>query len=276
MLTRWMLVAAGTLLAASCLTVGHTPPGGQTTVPATAGSAPSDGAQKGEDGAWLELETLPVTKPADQAAVGAWQERCALVRRQSGHTLTHATSLGGDTPALLRATVWQSLQGAEAGSLALDGQEAALTAAGMDMSRRSIAHFRRVREQVNPSAANTPTGHLEVVVFRTKPGTTREQNLERYDRGFDDYASAEGLLAHSLWLGPDGRWVHLLHWRSEADFQKTGKALFGKPGVGGWIRSLDFKRFSMVRGDVLDPAPADRLPAPPPATPAPAPPEADR
>jgi hypothetical protein len=32
-------------------------------------------------------------------------------------------------------------------------------------------------------------------------------------------------------------------------YAKTGKALFGKPGVGGWIRSLDFQRFVVHRGD---------------------------
>lgn len=42
-------------------------------------------------------------------------------------------------------------------------------------------------------------------------------------------------------------WPH----QSFDHYTKTGKALFGTPGVCGWIRSLDFKRFAVSRGDIL-------------------------
>ena len=51
-------------------------------------------------------------------------------------------------------------------------------------------------------------------------------------------------------------------WRSAADNEKTGKALFAMPGVGGWIRSLDFRRFTVLRGDELSTAPAIASPNP--------------
>lgn len=56
-------------------------------------------------------------------------------------------------------------------------------------------------------------------------------------------------LSEPFGIAPDGRWVHVLHCESSEAYAKTGKALFGKPGVGGWIRSLDFQRFEVSRGD---------------------------
>ena len=93
-------------------------------------------------------------------------------------------------------------------------------------------------------------GHLELVVHRTKKGTEREANLALYDRAEKDFGQGEGLLGHSLWISPDGQWLHLLRWRSADDFGKTGKSLMGTQGVSGWIRSLDFRRFQVFRGDV--------------------------
>ncbi len=147
----------------------------------------------------------------------------------------------------LHARIWGSVAHAEAASLAFDGSEALGDVTEVtDPRRRQVWHFRSLRSH---SYSEDAARHLEVVVFRTKPGTTRETNLERFDAGESEFEKGEGLLGHSLWLAPDGRWVHLLRWRSAADYAKTGKALFRTKNVGGWIRSLDFRRFTVLRGD---------------------------
>ena len=91
-----------------------------------------------------------------------------------------------------------------------------------------------------------------MTLYRTRVGTTREQNLARLDAAEADFSKAEGLLGHSTWIAPNGLWVHVVHWESEAAFNKTGKALMRTQGVGGWIRSLDFKRFRVWKGDRLN------------------------
>lgn len=166
-----------------------------------------------------------------------------------GHVASWRASSIEAATVTMRATLWQSVEAAEAASLALDGQEAAKAFAGtVTPAQRSTAHFRQLRRQ---SYQDAPCGHLEVVVFRTRPGVTREANLQKFDAAEAEFAKGDGLLGHSLWLAPDGRWVHLLQWQSAEAYAKTGKALFAKPGVGGWIRSLDFQRFVVHRGDVV-------------------------
>lgn len=187
------------------------------------------------------------TKAGD-LAVKARAFDTALAKNE-GHVATLRATAVDATDVTLRATVWQSLEAAESASLALDGDAAATAfAAACDANQHAAAHFRELRMHSYSDAA---CGHLEVVVFRTRPGVTREANLQKFDAAEKEFETGEGLLGHSLWIAPDGRWVHLLRWASAADYAKTGKALFGKPGVGGWIRSLDFQRFTVHRGDVV-------------------------
>lgn len=208
----------------------------------------------------LVLETPAAEKPEDlNRAKAAMLQECEATKTMAGFVATHVTAMGADprggSAAAIRATVWNSVEYAEAASLAMDTG----TSGGNPLKSRS--YFRLLRES---TLMEGQVGHVEVVVFRTKPGVTREANVELFDKGESEYAALGkgdgGLLAHSLWIAPDGRWVHLLYWRSEADYVKTGKALFAKPGVGGWIRSLDFKRFVVYRGDVAVATP-DAAPA---------------
>jgi len=186
------------------------------------------------------------TKPGDLVTTAKALD--AALAKKDGHVATMRATAIDAADAMLRATVWQSLEAAENASLALDGDAAATAfAAACDATQHVAAHFRELRMHSYSDAA---CGHLEVVVFRTRPGVTREANLQKFDAAEKEFETGEGLLGHSLWIAPDGRWVHLLRWASAADYAKTGKALFGKPGVGGWIRSLDFQRFTVHRGDV--------------------------
>ncbi len=110
-------------------------------------------------------------------------------------------------------------------------------------------HFRRLRAV---TYVEGKTGHLEVTFYRTRAGTTREQNLARFDQAEPDFAKGEGILGHSMWIAPNGLWAHVVHWKSKEAFAQTGKALMKTHGVGGWIRSLDFKRFKVWKGDALE------------------------
>ena len=168
---------------------------------------------------------------------------------QPGYLGRAAATLRGESPRLLRATVWASWAAVEDAALAADGRaDAAALDAAVDGAARSTVYARRLRAHAYDA---TPAGHLEVTVFRTRPGTTRDAHLARFDAAEADFSKASGLFGHELYLAADGRWVHVVRWRSEADFSATGKALMKTSGVGGWIRSLDYGRFTVLRGDRL-------------------------
>lgn len=184
----------------------------------------------------LEVVIEPIGASTDAAAIDAAKARVASQRdaakKAAGCERTHAAIVAADpkgtTLAAVRATEWSSVAAVEGASLAADAGSAGVA------NQSGLSHFRLLREAKFGDGA---AGHLEVVVFRTKPGVTRDANVALFDKGEADYArlgSGEGgLLAHSLWIAPDGRWVHLLYWKTEADYQRTGKALFATPGVGG-------------------------------------------
>ena len=166
-----------------------------------------------------------------------------------GFVRTDAAVVKGAPQRLLRATVWDSVRSTEAASLACDGHAAQKALDGATVpARRQRRFFRRLR---SVEYAKAPTGHLEVTLYRTRVGTTRTQNLQRFDAAEPDFAKGPGIVGHSMWIAPDGLWAHVVHWESEAAFAKTGKALMRTKGVGGWIRSLDFKRFKVWKGDAL-------------------------
>ena len=198
----------------------------------------------------LEVVTTRLPASADASRLPtALQALGQTIAKQSGLvSTTNAVAVG--TPAtLLRATIWDSVENAEAASLALDGSPAQVELQrAVASSDGAVAHFRRLREHEYSQEA---TGHLEVTVFRTRPGTTREAHLEKFDAAESGFLEGEGVLGHSLWIAPDGRWVHLVRWRSAADFQTTAKALMTVPSVTTWIRSLDYQRFQVLHGDVL-------------------------
>lgn len=248
-----LLIAAFVLQAAASLSQTNAQPSGSTP----AASAPASPAAQGSEGKVLEVVIDPVAASEgsdglEKAKAAATVQREATAK-QPGCLSTQAAMIAADarggSAAAVRASVWSTVQDAEAASLAMDDPASAAS------KQRSASYFRLLKET---KLGDGPIGHLEVVVFRTKPGVTREANLALFEKGDTDYAQVGagegGLLAHSLWIAPDGRWVHLLLWRSGADYQKTGKALFARPGVGGWIRSLDFKRFTVYRGDVVSDA----------------------
>ncbi|MCU0864143.1 MAG: hypothetical protein MUC36_10145 [Planctomycetes bacterium] len=217
-------------------------------LPALAGSAAVPTARV--DTPILEFVRDNAAATGDAAAMTAAAKALdAAIARCDGHGATwRAAAIDGDG-ITLRATQWNSIEAAEAAALQLDGDATAKAFAATTTAEQQLrAHFRQLRTQTYQDA---PCGHLEVVVFRTRPGVTREANLQKFDAAEADFAQGKGLLGHSLWLAPDGSWVHLLNWASADDYAQTGKALFSKPGVGGWIRSLDFQRFVVHRGDVV-------------------------
>lgn len=200
-----------------------------------------------EGDAVLEFVVDVVRTGVDPAPLVAATTRADAA--QPGFVARGAARGGADGTRLLRATVWASLPAAEAAALAADGRaDVVALDAAVDGAARTTLHARRLRAHAYDAA---PGAHLEVTVFRTRPGTTREANLAKFDAAEADFSKAAGLLGHELYLAPDGRWVHVVRWRSEADFSTTGKALMKTSGVGGWIRSLDYGRFTVWRGDRL-------------------------
>jgi heme-degrading monooxygenase HmoA len=203
----------------------------------------------------LELAVDPTGADAEAAAKAAAAFDAALARRP-GVVRTDRIRVDDETRRFVRATIFASREAVEDAALAADGapESEALRAATGEGG--STSHFRLLAEAVYRDA---PGGHFEVVVFRTKPGDTRDAHLARFTAAEADFAKVgkpAGLDAHSLWIAADGRYVHLLRWRSAADYVRTGKSLMRTPGVGGWIKSLDFRRFVVTRGDV--PAAAGR------------------
>ncbi|MEM8885561.1 MAG: hypothetical protein AAGD14_15960 [Planctomycetota bacterium] len=196
---------------------------------------------------YLEIEIdVPRTGTEAEAVDVARRARNAAATRRDGCAASHVVRLD-DAGALLRATVWTHLGALEAASLAADGsdEEKAMQAV-IDPRRRAKVQFRLLREYKHQDGE---AGYLEVVIYRTKPGTTREANLELFDAAREGFAGGEGLLSHAIGLSADGRWVHLLYWREGADYTKTSKSLMRVPAVLRWIRSLDFKRFRVYKGD---------------------------
>lgn len=194
---------------------------------------------------WLEMS---IDELSDGIAPSKYSEAVSTIfGPMSGHESTRAFKFS-EGKKMVRATIWASARAVEDSALALDGTESGRALDVLaDPDRRDRRLFRRLRSE---SYGSGEIGHLELVVFRTKSGKTREDNLQRFDQAEKDFSKGEGLLGHSLWISADGHWLHLLHWRSEADYAKTGKALMGTKGVGGWIRSLDFRRFTVYRGDI--------------------------
>lgn len=199
--------------------------------------APARAAKKKEP-RWLTLE---IYEASDGTAASSRIATYATLRTKlSGHQESRGFADATDAKRVVNATIWSSREDLENASLALDGT------ATQTPGRR--LHFREVRSSTFDKKAEF--GHLEFVVHRTRPGVTRKQNLNLFDKADKDFAKGEGLIGHSLWISADGVWLHRLRWKSAEDYSKTGKGLMGTPGVGGWIKSLDFKRFEVLRGDV--------------------------
>jgi hypothetical protein len=158
----------------------------------------------------LALETPGTEKAEDLDRVkAAMVQEGEATKAMAGFVATHVTAMAADprggAATAIRATVWNSVEDAEAASLAMDTG----TPGGIPLKSRS--YFRLLRET---TLTEGQAGHVEAVVFRTKPGVTREANVELFDKGEPEYVELGkgegGLLAHSLWIAPDGRWVHLL------------------------------------------------------------------
>ena len=191
------------------------------------------------------IDQVPAGTKAGPAARAVSKQLAGL----DGFVRTDLARVPGNPVHLLRATLWASVAATEAASLACDGEAAHRQLASVTTpQRRQRRFFRQLRSETYREA---PTGHLEVTFYRTKAGTTREQNLARFDAAEADFAKGKGIVGHSMWIAPDGLWAHVVHWESQGAFAETGKALMRTKGVGGWIRSLDFKRFKVWKGDTL-------------------------
>ena len=206
-------------------------------------SAEAQKRKKGAGPTWVRMTVDTVAGDAS----GVVAQMSKMNSKAKGHRETHGFMSG---ESLVTMSAWPTLEALEDAMLAWDGSPAAKAHdAATDPAKRRVVHFRLIRESTFDE--KTPMGHLELVLHRTKAGTTRKENLKRFDAAEKDFSKGEGLLGHALGITPDGQWVHLLRWRSEADYDKTGKTLIRTKGAGGWIRSLDFQRFQVFRGDVV-------------------------
>ena len=205
-------------------------------------------ADGGDGGPMLEVA---IDEVASTAAFDAARGFGQHLKGLPGLVRTDVATVKGTPQRILRATVWDSVRATEAASLACDGHARQKMLDDTTVkAQRQRRFFRRLRSVTYKTAM---TGHLEVTFYRTRAGTSRAQNLQRFDAAEPDFAKGPGILGHSMWIAPDGLWAHVVHWESEAAFATTGKALMRTKGVGGWIRSLDFKRFKVWKGDTLVP-----------------------
>ncbi len=150
---------------------------------------------------------------------------------------------------LIEAVVWGSLEHAEDASLVLASSPEALPLLSrVDYSTVSIIHPRVLR---SPRYATTTPAHLEAVVFRAKPGTTRRAFLEAFDKAEPHFHTTPGLLSHELALAPDGQWVHLVRWADAPSHDAAAKSLPSKPDVGVWFSMIDGPQITLTRGDIL-------------------------
>lgn len=191
---------------------------------------------------WLEMSILAPAEGHDGKELR--ELAGALVDELEGQSTEVITDVGGT--AVVRATIWDSIEAVEDAALALDGSEAAKAIAAATGPGRSLQrHYRQIR---SAAFREGECGHLELVRFRTRAGTTRDAHLERFDLADADFEAAPGVLGHSLWIAPDGEWLHLVEWTSAEEFDRFSKQLMRTKGAGAWVRSLDFQRFTVLRG----------------------------
>lgn len=226
--------------------------GGSRPAAAAAGTESSDAALP------ARLIEIAVVTPADDAKADSLAAAAAglrgLRKAQSGFVSSEAARTAQG--AILEVTVWGDLRQAEAANLAAAGTKEGGDFKAAAGGGAQTTFFRELRSH---RYAGATAEHLEVVVFRTKAGVTREQHLAAFDAAEADFASSGGLAGHDLGIAPDGRWVHVVYWKSSAAFDTVGKGLMKQPGIAGWFKTLDYRQFSMQRGDVV-PAPAKATP----------------
>jgi len=151
---------------------------------------------------------------------------------------------------LVRAVVWQSVEDAESAALAIDGLPDLIGVLARTGPGRTTT-YRQLRAAGATSTPATKGGFLELTRYRTKSGARRSENLARFDAAQPAFVESPGVLGDSTWISPTGQWLHLVRWRSAADFGTAAKALMKNPKVFGWIRSLDYKRFTVTKGNVI-------------------------
>ncbi|MFN9929505.1 MAG: antibiotic biosynthesis monooxygenase family protein [bacterium] len=150
---------------------------------------------------------------------------------------------------LIDAVVWESLEQAEDASLVfMSSPEALSLLSRVDFSTVSIIHPRVLRSL---RYATTPPAHLEAVVFRAKPGTTRRAFLDAFDNAEPHFRATPGLLSHELALAPDGQWVHLVRWTDALSHDAAAKSLPSKPDVGVWFSMINGPQMTLTRGDIV-------------------------
>ena len=203
------------------------------TAPALANDSAPD------DGPWLEVEWTDLDS---KSPVEKWFDATRWERSPLDGYVESFGFRDKDRPQrVVAATVWSSHAALVSAALVLD------SGAPLTLESRSRLAFRRVRHSVVD--ADAPVGHVELVIHRTKPGTARRDNLRLFDATEPAFQSSEGLIGHSLWISSEGIWLHEVRWRSAAAFDAGSKALMQSAEVRSWIRSLDFERFVVSRGD---------------------------
>lgn len=183
-------------------------------------------------------------EPTAREAVAGLEQ---LMARKGQATRTLAFRNAKAERQLVIAVEWPSLKAAEDGGLTYDGSEVKGRLRALASGRQAV-WFRKLRGSGREEAEG---GHLEVVLFRTPAGMTREAHLKLFDEADALFVKAEDCLAHSLWIAPDGTWLHLVRWTSAEAFARGSRALMREGGVRRWISSLDFRRFDQRHGDAF-------------------------
>jgi hypothetical protein len=91
---------------------------------------------------------------------------------------------------------------------------------------------------------------LELVVFKLKEGTTREQFLTTDDAASKWMRQQPGFVSHELSYAPESdRWIELARWESMEDAQAAAEAAMSSESCAPMFALIDMDSALMLHGE---------------------------
>ena len=89
---------------------------------------------------------------------------------------------------------------------------------------------------------------IEIVRFRVKPGTDRDQFLAQNRAVEKNFVSRQpGLITRESAQNDDGEWIVVLHWERSEDAQASMDKFVAAPETKDFTALIDMGTFSMTR-----------------------------
>jgi len=113
--------------------------------------------------------------------------------------------------------------------------------------RAKLRETVRKEEQVAGTAGGTT---LELVVFRLKEGTTREQFLATDEAASNWMRGQPGFVSHELsYAAENDQWIELARWESLADAQAAAEAAMSSESCAPMFALIDMHSVLMLHGE---------------------------